>query len=314
MNQLLLRVRTFLHVAESIPLHRRGVRVFRSIVGAVLLFRIFSELRYAEILWGPNGIGTGSLRDIFGDVLGAAIDGLFESQIGVYCVVAALAVAALGLVFGRWERLAAAVAWLCFFSIGTRLRAINDGGDNVATLALMFSGLLLPNKSVAPSRLAIWCHNVGVSLLWFQICLLYVTSGMAKLAGNVWRDGTALYYISNVQWFAHPVSMEIFKYAIPATIAAYATMIHQIWFPFAVATRLRLVWLVFGMTFHLAIATLMGLISFSCFMIALEMLLISDEQYRWIDGLLGRLKQATIRVFHSVFSRATSHATTPGSQ
>jgi hypothetical protein len=273
---------------EERALHRRGVRYFRAMIGAALLFRVVTEIRYAAVLWGPGGFGYGSQRRAFGDTLGAVLDGAFEHPFGAHLFLCAEGLAAICLLVGRWERGAGAVAWLCVFCVGTRLPDLLDGGDNACTLALMFSVLLLPHRAARPGRFTTWCHNIGIALLWFQICLLYFTAGTMKLAGGVWRDGTALYYISNVKWFAHPWSMAIFKYALPATIAAYATMIHQIWFPVAVFTRLRLFWLAFGMTFHLAIAVLMGLVTFSCFMIALELVLIDDRQYAWLTDRLAR--------------------------
>jgi hypothetical protein len=275
-------------LVERTPLHRRGIRAFRAVVGVALLFRVITEIRYASLLWGPGGFGYGGQRRAFGDLLGGLLDRVFDYQFGPHVLLCIEGVGALCLMFGRWERVAGAVTWLCVFCLGTRLPDMLDGGDNVCTLALMFSVLLLPSRDAGAGRFAIWCHNIGVGLLWFQICLLYFTAGTMKLAGGVWRDGTALYYISNVKWFAHPWSMAIFKYALPATIAAYATMIHQIWFPIAVFTRLRLFWLVFGMAFHVAIAMFMGLITFSCFMVALELVLIDDRQYAWIGAHLTR--------------------------
>lgn len=283
------RLRASLSRFETHARHRSGVRAFRAVLGGTLLFRTATEFRYADVLWGAHGFGAGTQRGAFGDLLGGALDSLFVQSFGPQLFLCVQAIAGLCLLAGVFERISGLAAWFTMFVLGTRLPEVQDGGDNVAVLALMFSVMLLPQRATSAGRTATWIHNVGVCLVWFQICLLYFTAGTMKIGGGSWRDGTALYYISSIEWFSHPAALELFKYSIPATVAAYATMLHQLWFPVAVFTRLRLLWLLFGVTFHLGIAVFMGLITFSCFMIGLELLLISDDDYARFRAALHRL-------------------------
>lgn len=276
---LLSRLRTSIESFETHALHRHGVRAFRALLGVTLLFRVLTEFRYAGLLWGPHGFGNGTSTFAFGSTVGGIIDQIFEQPFGPHLLLCVQAIAAICLICGYCERFCGVVAWFTLFTLGNRLPELQDGGDNVATLALLFSTMLLPHRVQQHGRLTTWIHNVGVAVLIFQICLLYFTAGTMKIGGGVWRDGTALYYISSTRWFSHPTALEMFKHAIPSMLAAYATMLHQLWFPIAVFTRLRLPWLLFGVMFHIGIAVFMGLITFSMFMVALELLIISDVHY-----------------------------------
>jgi len=98
----------------------------------------------------------------------------------------------------------------------------------------------------------------------------------------VWHHGTALYFISQVEWFSHPAMRAVFMYPLVTTLATYSTMLYQVWFPVAIFSRFRIAWLLIGIWFHLSIAAFMGLVTFSTVMIGLELFLITDAEYTWL--------------------------------
>jgi hypothetical protein len=55
-------------------------------------------------------------------------------------------------------------------------------------------------------------------------------------------------------------------------------VVYQVGFPFVIFTGLHLPWIAFGIAFHLGIAVVMGLISFSATMIGLLLFTIRDGE------------------------------------
>lgn len=272
------------------PHHRVGVRVLQIAVGAALLFRVLTELPFAAYLWGPHGIGLSGNPSYFGPSLGGQLDVVFHSMAGTYAVLAAIALAALGLLSGRHTRAATMMALLASLMLERRLPEILDGGDNITRLTLTYMLFLLP-AGARPMRrsLGVWVHNIAVVAIMTQLIVLYATSGLMKAAGERWHHGTALYVVSQVEWFSEPWVRNIFKNPFLTTMATYSTLLFQLWFPMAIFSRFKLVWLAAGIFFHVNIAVVMGLVTFSTVMIGLELFLITDEEFAWLQAAGQRL-------------------------
>lgn len=261
-----------------------GIRILQVAIGSMILFRVFTELPFASYLWGPNGIGDGSTIPLFG-LPGVVLDLAFASEAGVRVVLFLLAASAFGLVFGVLTRLATIVAWVTFMMLTMRLSSLGDGGDNIVQVVLIYMMFLIPAGKTRPGgSLAVWFHNVAVIAIGTQLAVLYLTSGFLKMGGEVWQNGTALYLISQVEWFSLPSMRWILKNPYVVVPATYATMFFQVWFPIAIFSRLKLPWIMLGICFHLGIATFMGLLTFSAVMIGMELFLITDEEHAWLRG------------------------------
>jgi hypothetical protein len=269
--------------------HRIGLRVLRAVMGAILLYRLFTELPFALYLLGHDGIATGSSVPVFGAWLGGAMDAVFQSDTGVYVVLVALGLGALGLLTDTCAKPATALALGAFWMLENRLPQIGDGGDNIMRIVLVY---LLFTSTTRTSRLSgvrTWFHNLGVFAIVLQVVILYTVSGTSKLMGEPWTNGTALYMVSQVQWFSTPFFAALFRVPLFTTLAAYATLAYQLSFPFVVFTRYRLMLLSVGIAFHLGIAISMGLVTFSLMMIALELFLIRDEDYARLNAFVNRV-------------------------
>lgn len=112
-----------------------------------------------------------------------------------------------------------AAHWVFLWSIFQRRHSLLDGGDNLAYVVIPM--LLLTRRydhfsiSTGAARwisarilgtirsLSIPLHNLGVLAIALQITLAYVTSGLYKIQGRLWQDGTALFYIMRVPEFTY---------------------------------------------------------------------------------------------------------------
>ena len=125
-----------------------------------------------------------------------------------------------------------------------------------------------------------------------QVSVLYSTAGLTKANGDLWHHGTAMYYISQVQWFSLPIMRDMFKNPIITTMSSYVPVLYQLWFPVAMLSPLRRLWIGIGVLFHIGIAVFMGLVTFSTVMIALDLMFISDQEYARVGGALYRLLES----------------------
>ena len=246
----------------------------------MLLFRLGTEAPFASYLWGPNGIGRGSTAYVAGPFIGPCLDSPFRTELGTRLVLLVLGCGALLLISGRATRVGAAACLTTFFMLEQRLPELPDGGDNITRIILVYLLFVLPPKA-NPSNgsLPVWRHNVAFLAIGTQIAILYFTSGAMKMYGDKWQHGVAMYYVSQVEWFSLPKYRGIYRIPLVVSLVSYLVMTYQVWFPVAILSRLRLLWLVFGIVFHTGIAFFMGLITFSTVMIGLDLVLISDAEY-----------------------------------
>jgi len=213
------------------------------------------------------------------------------------CVVLLLGASALALIVGWKTEIATAGAFLTFVLLVNRLPELIDGGDTAARLFLFYLLLVLPaGASAAPGGLRVWVHNIGVLAIAMQIMILYAVTGLSKAAGTEWYEGTALYYISQVESIALPSMRELAKEPLVTVTASYFTVLYEVFFAFAMLSPLRLPWIVLGIAFHVGIGATLGLISFQIVMVGLDLFFVTDDEYArlgaWASSLRGRVAPA----------------------
>jgi len=267
----------------------------------MLLFQVVTSLPFAGYLWGPNSITDGSTSDLLGPTLGDVVDTVFTADTYIFCVLFILAIGALGLLFGYWTRIATFLTLISFSLLTIRLPELYNGGDNITRLMLIYMLFLLPHRAKFSSGpLRVWLHNIAVLAIIFQLIVMYTASGFFKSIGEWWREGTAMYYISQVQLYSLPGASKLFSIPLIVYVATYAPLFYQLMFPMAIISHFKLPWIGLGILFHLGIAVLMGLVTFSTVMIGLELFLISDQEYAmiWKRGCLicKRLSRAVVYI------------------
>lgn len=247
------------------PRQRQGVRALQILIGAALLYRVFTEVPFADYLWGPLGVAGPDA-------------GFFSYAWSPYLHMALLAAAAGCLLTGRATQLATVVACCVHGLLSQRLPELLDGGDNLLNLLFIYMCFLVPARASADAgSVRAWLHNIAVAAIGMQIMVLYASSGLAKASGAPWTQGTAMYLISQVEVFSLPVLRGFFKNPLITTTVCYVTILHQIWLPIAVFSRFRGIWVLTGVAFHVAIGVLMGLVSFSLVMIGAELFFLSQR-------------------------------------
>ncbi|MFC8800755.1 HTTM domain-containing protein [Promicromonospora sp. NPDC057138] len=131
-------------------------------------------------------------------------------------------------------------------------------------------------------------HNAAVLAVGAQICLAYVLSGLFKLLGEEWRDGSAVHYpLLLPQFRPWPALADLVagsEWLVPAV--TWGALALQLAFPLLLLQRhLRTAGVAGALAMHVGIAVVMGLPFFSLFMMAGDCVFLRDATIaRWTGG------------------------------
>jgi hypothetical protein len=114
-----------------------------------------------------------------------------------------------------------------------------------------------------------------------QICIIYFFAGLHKLQGEVWQDGTALYYILNSNDFSPTfLNQFITNSLIVVKFLTWFTIFFQLTFPFLVwLHKFRKLYIILGIFLHLGIFFMMKIDNFSFIMISCYAIFVSHNYY-----------------------------------
>lgn len=220
-------------------------------------------------------------------------------------------VVALLVTLGVGGRASLAVHYVFLWSIYERQPVVLDGGDNLAYLVIpmlllsrCYDRFSLPASLGAklarrtPDQLraiATPLHNIGSLAIILQICLVYIVSGLYKIQGKMWQDGTALFYVLRVPEFTFPsLSHLIYENDFFVVAGIFTTVIFLVYFPLGILVPALRPWAaVMSIGFHLGIALLMDLTGFALTMVACDLVFLSrglDEAVIMGRQLIDRLR------------------------
>jgi predicted DCC family thiol-disulfide oxidoreductase YuxK len=278
-----------------------GAALARIMLGSWALYYYALHLPVRGVLWGPDGwwpferfVAAKPLLSVWAlSASPAYADALYLAGIAV----------AVAYTLGWQTRVMGAAHWLAIWSLQERNPFIGDGGDNLMRIVLLFlvlvdAGARLSLDARRPHRarprwlgeIGAVAHNIGVFLVVAQLALLYASTGLYKAAGELWQNGTALYYILRVDEFSNPaLAAAVYRNPYLVVGGTYGTVLFEVAFPAALFNPLtRGALIVTGALFHLSIAVLMGLVTFAWSMLSLYPLLVTDAEYRragaWVEG------------------------------
>jgi hypothetical protein len=291
-----------------------GLSIVRIFFGIAMLYELVINIPIRYLLWGPNGIV--SYQDYVSMAKTNNIYTLFDfgsSPLVVDVIIFGGIIVSILYIIGFKTRIMGILMTMLMFSIYTRDFAITHGGDNI--LRILFVYLAFANVGAYFSVDAWWRKrrkgkwfaklrdNEGLKDLgtiihnfaWFtcviQLVFMYFASGTYKVMGEMWQNGTALYYASRVQEFYTPgINELLWKYEPVLILFTYITVIFQIAFPFLLLNRYTKFLAVFvACLLHIGIAVSMGLVDFSWVMIGCECMLLFDKDYRRLAALWKRV-------------------------
>jgi hypothetical protein len=280
---------------------------------ALALFtnQLFEYIPNLMDFYGPEGAGYSGLVDEFQLSIWRWTILLFgtDDPTTVWTLFGLWMAATAVWLVGWQTRFANVVVWFLTMLFINRNPHIKNGGDDILTVGLF---LLMLSPSGRAFSIDAWLRRrklarLGqtealrepvmtpawpVRLIQIQLCMIYLSTGLAKLIPNplfgkdwgTWWDGTSLYYVCHRCEMARRAYAE---YQVPFWLTAIGTYV-AVWFeslfPLLVLNRWTRKWtLWFGVLFHIAIYLTIEVGWFSYYTICMYGVWIPREFWdRWL--------------------------------
>jgi hypothetical protein len=202
-----------------------------------------------------------------------------------------LIASSLCLIFGKYVKVAAPVAFILFLSFLARNAAMSYGGTDVLQLLLLAVILLhLPGKR-PPER---W----PVFLMQFQFALIYFVAGASKLQTPAWVQGTKMFSTLSDPTFSY-INPDLLL-SVPIVLVAFTWFgfMSELAFSFLIwSSATRRLALLLVVMLHIGVILTMNVHLFSEIMLLGLTVCLTNAEAGWI---LERLHAAKSRVVTAV--------------
>ncbi len=131
--------------------------------------------------------------------------------------------------------------------------------------------------------------NLAIRLMQVHLCIIYLFSGMAKLSGENWQAGTAVWWaVANLEYQSVDMTW-LAGWPVLVALATHATVFWELFYCCLVwnrFTRPLVLWM--AVFIHGGIAVCMGMITFGLVMLIANLSFISPTTVRrWVDPFTG---------------------------
>lgn len=145
------------------------------------------------------------------------------------------------------------------------------------------------NPNYQPAEVSLWPQRV----MQIQLTIVYLTTVLYKASGNLWKDGTAIWYSSNLPEFYRFPMPEFTRHQPYIMIATYSTIAVELALATLVFSKPIRKWvLLAGVGLHLGIEYSMNIPLFaativSCYVVHYE----GDEVRSWLRKFRDRIRR-----------------------
>ncbi|MFE2583426.1 HTTM domain-containing protein [Streptomyces sp. NPDC059378] len=303
-----MRIKEAIDSAASRPIAALGVSGTRALLGFVGLMYYVSHYSDRNYLFGPGADSVLPHHLFIKEITEKGSFSLYAwstSQAWFEVLFHLGLLAALAVTFGVGGRMVLAAHGVPLWSLYERQSAFLDGGDNLAQLVIpmllltdcyrhfSFSGGLARRVTRRLPEglrcLGVPLHNLGVAAIAVQMSLVYVVSGLYKVQGEVWQDGTALFYIMRVPEFELPGwSSLVYQNDVIVFLGTYSTTLFLVYFPMGILVPSLRPWTAAAsIAFHVSIGVFMGLTGFALTMVACDLIFLSSALARARETVRG---------------------------
>lgn len=197
---------TLTRLLDFLKIDYRSARAFRLLLGLGLFFDLINRIRNASYFYTEDGMLPKEVwQELFGIKAYNWSFHFFENEILVVAVLAIHLILTLGLILGRYERIASVVLWILMLSLNGRNPFLFYGGEKLMTALLLISIFIPDSKSKGTSKQIKTLAGIGGALILVQTAILYAGSGISKLQGKGWTDGSAMGDILQMNLLTYPL-------------------------------------------------------------------------------------------------------------
>jgi hypothetical protein len=220
---------------------------------------------------------------------------------------------------GLLTRLAVPLVWFMTLMVCHRMTGFLFGLDQVVMMLSMYL-MLAPSGCIwsadawlakrlssgkKPNSLVRWLlpsdtpssmATVATRLIQIHLCVVYLFGGISKLRGEMWWDGTAMWFSAVAYEYQSLDLTWIGRYPLLGAILTHATVFWETFYCALVWQRWsRFLILGMAVAVHGGIAIFLGMITFGVMMIVANLAFIEPE---WIDRLMKRVDSRSIGSSH----------------
>ncbi len=266
---------------------------FCSVLLVMYLIRFFD----IRIFFYESGLMSGSsakaLRRMYSD---KAFDFILSSDVLLYLCYLSFIIILLLMALGVAGRLLYVIAFVLHLIFMQRNPSIVFGADMTATFwlfYLMFTNsnrqikwvhyLLNRRKGLISDRQekGDWLNTMGFRFIQIQMCVIYMFSGLEKLRGGSWWEGTAIWEALSFYDFTLMDFSFLLSFPLISAVLVAFTVLFEIYFPVLIwLPRLRKFLLLSGLFLHLGIAFCLNLYFFSFIILSSYVLFIPPESLK----------------------------------
>lgn len=275
----------------------RRFRLFEIFFPIILLSHYITLAQDLDFLYGPTGLVTFDKIDEMIEMKGRfSVLFAHPSLTWIWVCYLTFIASLLCLIFGKFQRMAAAIALILHVSFIHRNVSAAFGMDLISIFFLFY---LIFGAGVGTVKTQSWkteLRSLGFRLAQLQLCVIYAYSGIEKLKGISWWRGEAMWLaISNPQlgrvdvtWLSH------FPFLI--VLGTYLPLVWEVYFPAIIWIPAIRKWVLgFGVLFHSLIAFSMSLPHFGLVMVSLYVLFLTEDEagavHHWVLEQIQRLKK-----------------------
>ncbi len=284
------------------PAEPHTLAMIRILAGAMLFYtHLIWGLRLQAFLgadgWLPNSLA----RDMH--VGGYAWSYLWfvESPFWLWVLhVTALVIFAL-LTVGLFTRVVSILAWIVTVSYCQRLTGAFFGLDQVNAMLAMY---LMVGPSGAVYSLDRWrarragqgtvgptiSANLAIRLIQLHLCVIYLFGGIAKMRGEMWWDGSAVWYaVANLEYQSIDMTWLVHYPGFIALLSHLTVFWETFYCALVWPRQTRPVVLAVAVAVHGGIACCLGMITFGLAMLIVNLAFVPPEL---VHRLLARSRRA----------------------
>lgn len=203
--------------------------------------------------------------------------------------------------FGRWMAILALFLHLAFLQ---RNIAVRYGVDLVATFFLFGLAIADNSRCVSVDAWRRWrreerqamhpvnamLSTMGVRLIQLHLCIIYGYTGLEKMKGSSWWEGSAVWAMFGNQQLVIFDLGWMQKFPLLIAFMTHSTVLFEVYFPVLIWLSVTRKWVVaFGWLFHGMIALTAGLFFFSGVMMSTYLVFFNPE---WLRVRLARFVPA----------------------
>lgn len=135
-----------------------------------------------------------------------------------------------------------------------------------------------------------WQNNLAIRLIQIHLCVIYFFGGLGKLRGEMWWDGSALWFAAASFEYQSNDLTWIGRYPVIVALLTHVTLFWEVLYPAIVWPKwTRPLAVALAIAVHMGIAMFMGMITFGFMMIIANLAFVSPS-------LMLRTYQAGLRL------------------